>query len=909
MASNILLQGFDAQGVNIPQQQAAQISRPSQGFLGKVGGFAKSAALSFVHPLTDVAHGIATDIAANSSNKSVRDYAIQQQKDFTLKRAAGDELGLASMLVPGAKGVSVAAKAGGKFLPRLAVNAGSGAGFNASAAMSDNQSNGDILKAAGVGAATGGVLTGVGSLLSRARPQIVTHQGTTELTPHPVAPPVAPPVAAPSGYPSYSDPVALAKARATYIPQAAPAAPAAPMAPAAPALPIVHAADLPKPSIAEAKFNPLESASDEDLMVRNHIANLQFRQGEGAQLPSATALSPEAKAGLLARVRGMAGASPPPTVAPASESVGAADNGIPLQWMSSPESRNAVAPDKISAKDVAKSVLTPNAPPDLSSGNNPAVAAPVAAGKGNLLQRIGGGLKKPAIGATSPASPFGATKEADISGFLKKEGLVKPGSNSQTIYEALPKKFEEYQSQVKALLAKDTSTVDPAGLAAKVEQAIGDTNHIAGSDAASETVKANVKKLIQKAATDNNGYLTTADLYSLKSDIQGELTRAYDKVAKGGVLTGSEDAMLAARNAINDFMPPEVKAIGQKQSMLFDAATGLNKARNEKARIPALAGLILPKKPSKALSRGIQSVGTLVGSPIEGVGNLAAKAGDIVGPIAGKAAAVGADVLNTPLTSAVAAPGVSDYLSQQAQDLGPSQPAPMDNTAQPASSFQPGAQLQINPATGQLEALPQESQQQDNGLGGITSQDIENAMLQDLAQNGGANLAHLNTIYSIVQKREAQAAAAQKQQKIPAAQANAMQTAQTAVQGLQDIQAAFNNTTGTGKGILSKIAGRTPLVGNNVAAVNNAIRVALPSIAKSLGYGTTSADLQALLAQLPSTSDTQKSAAVKLSLFQQKIEQQLQQNLAIQGASQPDSTSSSLSQGATPDFSAVGATL
>lgn len=41
--------------------------------------------------------------------------------------------------------------------------------------------------------------------------------------------------------------------------------------------------------------NPLENLSDGELAQRNYIHNLQFQQGEGAQLPSKTALTPEVK--------------------------------------------------------------------------------------------------------------------------------------------------------------------------------------------------------------------------------------------------------------------------------------------------------------------------------------------------------------------------------------------------------------------------------------------------------------------------------------------------------------------------------------------------------------------------------------------------------------------------------------
>lgn len=560
------------------------------------------------------------------------------------------------------------------------------------------------------------------------------------------------------------------------------------------------------------------------------------------------------------------------------------------------EARAKAGQPQVTPKDYAKSAVSPTGPlpSDQSGGGQPQ--------RSNLLQRVGKGLQKPATGATAPASPFGAAKEAEINAFLKKEGIVRPGSNSQSMYEALPGKFEEYQSQVKAALAKDNSTVNAQGLSELVNKAVDGQNHFLGSSAASDTVKMNVTRAIQAAEKKAGGHLTSSDIYLLKQDIQDELTRAYDKVAKGGVLTGGEDALMAARNAVNDFLPAEAKAIGQKQSMLYDAATGLNKARNEKARIPALAGFVLPKKPSKGLSHGIQSAGTLAGAPIEAAGDALAKIGEYVHPPLEHA-------LSNRIVTGLATPlGISGLGNEEAPDItynpDPNSDIPFsshdlsqfpggeDQGVMGASSLASGVPLQMNPETGQLEPIPQEQPEDQNG--GITSRMIEDAMIQDLATTGGANLSKLNTIYSIISGREAQAkkeAQAAKQPSISQSSANQMQLAQNAIQGLNDIQAAFNSTTGTGRGLISKIAGRTPIVGNNVAAVNNAIRVALPSIAKSLGYGTDSAGLKALLAQLPSTSDTQKSAQIKLSSFQRKIEQALQQQLAIQAAYvQPDNT-------------------
>lgn len=824
MNNDLLTQGFTTPTSQLLARNMPQAPAPKQSFLGKVGSFGRG----IVHPYSTFAAAAATvpyALLREIQNKPIND--IQQQVFGTTdsgniaRQIVGDTAQVG--LTALAPGLN-ALKPGAAVLPKIATNVELGAGMGASGGLAQNDSNfGTVAKGTAIGGATGGVFSGAGALLGRVanRVRVASHGS-----------PALPKVATHDGVTT---------------------------------LPIVHGADVPAP--AAPAVNPLANLSDADLAQRNYISNLQAKQGAGAQLPPP------------------AGASPPPTVAPAAPK----------------------------PADYAKTALAPNAPPDLSGGSQPtAPIAPVAAGRaGNLLQRVGSGLQKPAIGATSPASPFGATKEASIDSFLKKEGLIKAGSNSQSIYEALPAKFKEYQTQVKGLLSADKNTVDPAGLATKVEQAIGDNNHFLGSDAASDTVKQNVQTAIQKlAASKSGGILTTTDLYDLKTQIQSELTKAYDKIDKGTAPTGGEDALLAARDAINDFMPKDIKAIGQKQSMLFDAATGLNKSRLEKARLPGALTLGLPKKSSRGLSHAIQSAGTSLGVPLEAVGNAAAKVGDVVGDAAAPAARA---VVNNPLVNAFATPAA--VAGETNGQSAPAAPPAQDMSQAPApNALTPGVPLQLNPQTGQLEEASQQQPDQTDQAAqavsslGITSQQVEAAMLQDLAENGGADLAKLNTIYTIVNNQEKAAAAAAKQPKIPQAAANATQDAQTAIQGLQDIQAAFEKTKGTGAGLISKIAGRTPVLGNNVAAVNNAIRVALPAIAKSLGYGTTAADLKALLAQLPSTSDTQKSAAVKLSAFQQKIEQTLQQNLAIQEAyqQQPADTSSP-DQSLSPDL--LGATI
>lgn len=935
MHNDLLTQGFNTPTAQLLARSMPAPTAPKTSLPSKVVNFGRNlVAQGLLKPAINIGADVSNTLGNAETNiahglglaKNVHTQTNQQQfgnafgdlvQEDNLKNFAGNVAQVAPMVVaPGLKGL----QAGAPLLSRIAGNAAVGGIMGAGSGLAqDNTSVGNVAKQGVIGAGIGGALAGVGGILGRvaghsAVPQVVTHDGATTLHP-----PAAP--AAPAAAPALDQASFIAKQPASVIPNKG------------------------QPLYVD-YYENARNAGKKDAMeaiAKQHPddARVQIAAGTGSTM------TPEVRAEMLKAVQSgqaisldeakarAAGAAPPPTAAPADNGDIFGKTQEANRYMSSlvkkyqpqmngtksikemlttseknkMDALNNAAGTSAQPADYAKTALSPSAPPDLSSSTTQP-QAPSAPGRGNLLQRVGRALQKPAMGATAPASPFGAAKIAEIEDGLKSMGLVPARSNAETIYNALPAQFTKLQGQVKGLLAADKNTVNPDGLAARVEQAIGDNNHFLGSDAASESVKQNVQSAIQKlAATKPNGVLTTSDLYNLKGQLQDELTRAYDKVEKGATLTGGEDALLAARDAINDFMPKDIKAIGHQQSLLFDASVGLNKARLEKARLPTALTLGLPKKSSAGLSHGIQSVGTGIGVPIEAIGTGAENVGKSVAP------AISA-VASSPAVNAFATPAaVQGVMAQQNQPASPDQ-QPVDNSqaaAPPApNDLTPGAPLQLNPQTGQLEEVQQaqpDTQATSDASGmGITSQMVEQAMIQDLAQNGGANLGKLNTIYSILAQQEKAAATAAKQPKIPQAAANAEQDAQTAIQGLQDIQAAFNKTTGTGKGLVSKIAGRTPLLGNNVAAVNNAIRVALPSIAKSLGYGTTTADLKALLAQLPSTSDTQKSAAIKLSAFQTKIQETLQQNLAIQEAYQqqaPDTTDQSASL--SPDL--AGATI
>lgn len=183
-----------------------------------------------------------------------------------------------------------------------------------------------------------------------------------------------------------------------------------------------------------------------------------------------------------------------------------------------------------------------------------------------------------------------------------------------------------------------------------------------------------------------------------------------------------------------------------------------------------------------------------------------------------------------------------------------------------------GAAMQFNPQTGKIEPIARQGSGQQNPLG-VSSQDIFQAMVQDLQKNDGKNLSKLNTLYSIAKAEE-------KTQNPPLSSTDMKQlnATQEAAKNLSAIQTAFQGTTGTGEGVLSRILGAEPLGvgipgGGNVRNVNATIQASLPSIAQALGMGTSSAELKAVAKMLPSNQDTQDSAQKKLSQINDKINQ------------------------------------
>lgn len=498
------------------------------------------------------------------------------------------------------------------------------------------------------------------------------------------------------------------------------------------------------------------------------------------------------------------------------------------------------------------------------TGKGANTADTVAGDTRNIFQKTADSLDRSVINPKENPSPFSSANSQELVDYLKENKVYTPGDNAQQVLEKLGPHYQQLQSQITSKLASDSTTTSASDLAQKIEEAVGNNNRFGGTNSAAETALANTKDILAKAA-DENGNLDSKTLYSLKNEVQDELGKAFDKVSKGGALTGNEDALMAIRNTLNDALPDEVKQLSKNQSLLYDAAPGLSKSASDKLRIktPSPFG-ILPstRVPSQAGSNLFQTIKSGVAGAADKAGNVTESANDVLARVMRSMPPIPPAAQNLAVPAAV-----SGVEQPGAQPSAQATSAQADTTPPPIPQ-----EVTFNKDSGGFEPVSSNQGSDSSSPLGVSSGDIYQAMLQDLQTNGGANLSKLNTLYSIAKSTEKE----QQPKALTASAATQANTFQNAAKGIKSIQSAFSNTTGTGEGILSKVLANgsvgSLIGGGNVQEVNNAIESSLPDIAKALGSGTSAAELKGVAKQyLPTTSDTQKSAAAKLDKLQKAL--------------------------------------
>lgn len=148
---------------------------------------------------------------------------------------------------------------------------------------------------------------------------------------------------------------------------------------------------------------------------------------------------------------------------------------------------------------------------------------------------------------------------------------------------------------------------------------------------------------------------------------------------------------------------------------------------------------------------------------------------------------------------------------------------------------------------------------------GVPSSEIAQGMMKALAAGDTKSFSTLSSLYSMAKSEE-------KASQPSASDTNKTTAATQALNGLQSLGQAFNSTNLSGKGILSKVIGDSPIAGNSIKQINDMSPQIAAAVAKATGAGSASD----ILKLMPNASDTPTSAQVKIANLTSQIQQYLQ---------------------------------
>ncbi|HLG28599.1 MAG TPA: hypothetical protein VI387_00190, partial [Candidatus Brocadiales bacterium] len=157
------------------------------------------------------------------------------------------------------------------------------------------------------------------------------------------------------------------------------------------------------------------------------------------------------------------------------------------------------------------------------------------------------------------------------------------------------------------------------------------------------------------------GKVDTQSLLSFKLKLGGQLANAFKKVSKGSELTPDEEIGLTIWKSLDDLMPAGIKELTRAQSMLFQAAEGLQKAATSKYGFGA--GMLKVPVP-RVLPQGLQSI---VGEGLE-------KTGQATANVAGKSPELAA-IVGTQALGNQNLPAIGQRFGEQSQQPNQELPA------------------------------------------------------------------------------------------------------------------------------------------------------------------------------------------------------------------------------------------
>lgn len=333
-------------------------------------------------------------------------------------------------------------------------------------------------------------------------------------------------------------------------------------------------------------------------------------------------------------------------------------------------------------------------------------------GIGKNATKLGEKTQTGVINPQAQTSPFMAEEEQRLTKVATDELGLKTGSG-QKMLEQLPEKFRQVQNDISNIVKGSDKTFTKKQIQELFDKALEGTDYIAG-DKAWEKAKKEVFKKISSQTEE----MSAETINNLKEEIGDTLTKAFQREAKGGVLSQKEQvsrALFDATKEALDTVSPEIRQKNLLQKDIFTLAEGFNKKRNEKIILPVIGQL-----------QGIPGVRSGVQAATAKAGQGLTTGGNILDQILNVGGAKGLTA-----KSQAAVRGVEGIKSAYTQP-------------QPTTQYTP-SDLMNTALGGTTTEQPQNEAQQR----------LQKAMILDLAQTGGKHIAELKTISEVMNPKPA----------------------------------------------------------------------------------------------------------------------------------------------------------
>lgn len=422
------------------------------------------------------------------------------------------------------------------------------------------------------------------------------------------------------------------------------------------------------------------------------------------------------------------------------------------------------------------------------------------------------------------ASVYGAAREKAINETLNRYGIK---GNAQSQYEQLAPTIQRIEGEISNVVRSNPNI----GVSRKnIQQSFmsklqsslrsGDMT----AKAAQKEVDGYIADLLKASGSRGNGQLTLQELRNLKKLVNQDYGPVNDLLIRGGTLTPRQKVIHVAWESLDDAVKdasPTMKSLLRDESNLYNAASSLSAARSNPPTF-RVAGTSVPA-PLAQKARELTSTAFRSGA------NALDKA-DRAAPLVQDAAIIGG--------------------TQQAGRALFGQPqAPQEETQQDFSS--------------QFSAPQQDfsfQQEQPTQQSGIDRSVFLQAMLQDLQQTGGKNIAKIEEIAKFAGADGAGAKPAKKTE----AQVAREDTVAIAEDALNQLQGG-GIQTGMVAGPLQQIASKFGVADQTTLDFNTTVSMLKAAIAKArAGTSFTPGEAKLLNSYTPNVGDSKQQLETKL---------------------------------------------